>query len=428
MSEKAASRSGLILSLNAGSSSLKISLYRLTQPDAFGEPVQLLIDASLSSITKDATFSFSAADESIKAESCKNEPAKDVNDHSSGFAYFLDHLKRSAGIEREKIVHVCHRIVHGGRYQAPVVITEQAYHHIERLSDLAPLHNGAALSVIHACVDALPHANSIAYFDTAFHQHIPPHIASYAIDQTIAKRKGLRKYGFHGLSYAYVLRAVSRYLKQDKEDTSIIVLHLGSGASACAIHHGHSRDTSMGLTPASGLPGATRAGVIDPTLIFHYTHEAGKITHSKAGMRNVDITEAEEILNKKSGWNALAGTTDFAEIVKRRETDEGAQLAFDLFVDRILDFVGAYFLKLGGQVDVLVFSGGIGERSVELREAVAQRSECLGFKLDAEKNKGVDDVEGSVVPIGERLLVCRTDEQIQMARECALDIRFWENS
>lgn len=147
MSEKAAPRSGFILSLNAGSSSLKISLYRLAQPDTFGEPVQLLIDASLSSISKDATFSFSAADDSIKADSCKNEPAKDVNDHSSGFAYFLDHLKHAAGIDREKIVHVCHRIVHGGRYQAPVVITEQAYHHIERLSDLAPLHVVPSLSV-----------------------------------------------------------------------------------------------------------------------------------------------------------------------------------------------------------------------------------------------------------------------------------------
>ena len=170
----------------------------------------------------------------------------------------------------------------------------------------------------------------------------------------------------------------------------------------------------MGLTPAMGLPGGTRAGTIDPTLIFHYTHKAGKITHSKAGMRDVGITEAEEILNKRSGWNALAGTTNFADIVKRREEDEGAALAFDIFVDRILDFVGAYYLKLGGQVDALVFAGGIGERSIELRETVAQRCECLGFGLDADQNRKVDDIEGSVVPIGEKLLVCRTDEQVSI--------------
>ena len=227
MAERPAPRSGLILSVNAGSSSLKISVYRLSPPGTLGEPVELLIDASLSSITKDATFSFSTADESIKAESCKNEPAKDVKDHSTGFAYFLDHLKQAAGIDREKIVHVCHRIVHGGRYHTPILITEQAYHHIERLSDLAPLqvfvlcyglsvayrhfrHNGAALSVIHACIDALPHANSIAYFDTAFHHHIPPHVASYAIDQTIARKKGLRKYGFHGLSCKILLQTPAR--------------------------------------------------------------------------------------------------------------------------------------------------------------------------------------------------------------------------
>ena len=175
----------------------------------------------------------------------------------------------------------------------------------------------------------------------------------------------------------------------------------------------------MGLTPASGLPGATRAGAIDPTLIFHYTHKAGKITHSKAGMRDVGITEAEEILNKRSGWNALAGTTNFADIVKRREEDEGAALAFDIFVDRILDFVGAYYLKLGGQVDALVFAGGIGERSIELRETVALRCECLGFGLDADQNRKVDDIEGSVVPIGEKLLVCRTDEQVSFSLSIA---------
>ncbi|KAI0035423.1 Acetokinase family-domain-containing protein [Vararia minispora EC-137] len=435
MTERPASRKGLILSLNSGSSSLKISLYRLESssaavPDSSDEPVTLIISSSLSSISRDATFSFAAVEPGVQVEKLKDEPAPQVKDHASGFTYFLDHLKRAVGIDREQIVHVCHRIVHGGDYFKPVVITKSTYHHIETLSDLAPLHNGAALSVIKVCLTELPHANSIAYFDTSFHYTIPTHISSYAIDQKIARPKGLRKYGFHGLSYAYILRAVSRHLKKASlspiSDTNLIVLHLGSGASACAIQKGRSFDTSMGLTPAAGLPGATRAGTIDPTLIFHYTHDAAKITHSAIGMRDVGITEAEDILNKRSGWNALTGTTDFGAIIKRRsQGDADAQLAFDLFVDRILDFVGAYFLKLSGAVDALVFSGGIGERAVDLRKVVVDQCKCLGFVLDDGKNTGVGDVEGEVVEIGDRVLVCRTDEQLEMARECALEDRFW---
>lgn len=195
----------------------------------------------------------------------------------------------------------------------------------------------------------------------------------------------------------------------------------------------------MGLTPLNGLPGATRSGAIDPSLIFHYTNKTGRISHDPNLATNLHVTEAEDILNCKSGWKALTGTTDFRLITERAQlsspsSDSPDRLAFDLFVDRILNYVGSYYLKLGGAVDALVFAGMIGEKSKELREAVARHVVCLGFvELDQGKNVGVDGVEGTVVDVGvqgdqkqKRLLVCRTDEQFEMASACVSDDAFWK--
>ncbi|KAJ7236287.1 acetate and butyrate kinase [Mycena haematopus] len=421
----------LVLSVNAGSSSLKITLYSTRHES---EPVQLILTSSISNISAPpAKFTFKVA-----GGTSKDEQPQSVHDHPSAFQHFLDTLAHEANIDRAQITHVCHRVVHGGDYTDPVLINDEAYHHIERLSDLAPLHNGASLAVIKTCLSQLPDAKSIAFFDTAFHRSIPPHIASYAIDQKVAKQRGLKKYGFHGLSYSFILRSVSRFLQKPPTSLNLIVLHLGSGASACCIHHGSSLDTSMGLTPLNGLPGATRSGAIDPSLIFHYTNKAGRMSHDKTAAVNLHVTQAEHILNTQAGWKALAGTTDFAAITTRAgEGDKEAKLAFDLFADRVLNYVGSYHLKLGGAVDALVFSGGIGERSKELRARIAERVGCLGYvSMDEGRNAGVDATEGVVVDIGEagvdtgdvgeagsrskRLLVCRTDEQLEMARQCTL--------
>ena len=240
---------------------------------------------------------------------------------------------------------------------------------------------------------------------------MPDYVKAYAIDQEIAKEKGLRKYGFHGISYSYILRAVSTYLDKRPSQTNIIALHLGSGASACAIKKGQSFDTSMGLTPVSGLPGGTRSGDIDPSLIFHYTSTASKMSPSST--KDLHITVAEDVLNKQSGWKALAGTTNFAEIADKN-APESHKLAFDIFIDRIVGFVGGYFVKLDGQVDALVFAGGIGEKSALLRERVVEKCACLGFTLDRSKNESLEDEK--VVDIGEsrkiRTLVCQTDEEV----------------
>jgi acetate kinase len=266
----------------------------------------------------------------------------------------------------------------------------------------------------------------VAFFDTSFHQTIPAANHTYVIDQGIAKHNKLRKYGFHGISYAFITRTVASYLQKPQDQLNIIALHLGSGASVCAIREGKSLDTTMGLTPLAGLPGATRSGDIDASLIFHYTHRAGR--PSRSSTKELHITFAEEILNKRSGWRALTGTTDFGEISASDKPE--CVLAFDIFVDRILGYVGNYYVKLGGKVDAIVFAGGIGERAAKLRATVIERLACLGFKLDQVKNDSLEQT-GHVAEIGDgeskhRVLVCRTDEQLEMARGCLAQAEIWD--
>lgn len=199
------------------------------------------------------------------------------------------------------------------------------------------------------------------------------------------------------------------------EKTSIIALHLGSGASACAIYNGKSVDTSMGLTPLEGLPGATRSGNIDPSLIFHYTSHADSLSQSST--EKMHITTAEDILNKQSGWKALTGTTDMGAITKNAaKGDEMAQLAIDILVDRVVGYIGNYYVKMGGDVDALVFAGGIGEKGKEFREGVCKLVSCLKIGFDKEKNEEAGEAKEDVFEIsgeqGIKTLVVKTDEQV----------------
>ncbi|KAF8442383.1 Acetokinase family-domain-containing protein [Boletus edulis BED1] len=429
----------LILAVNAGSSSLKISLYQRVLEDP--KAPRLSLTSTISSISSPpARVSFQQHPNLSQAARHPNPSVPSIRDHESAFIYFLDRLKADVSIDRQQVTHICHRVVHGGDYTEPTVISEQSYHHIETLSDLAPLHNAAALSVIRACIHALPLALSIAFFDTAFHRDLPRHVSTYAIDQKIAQERGLKKYGFHGLSYAFIIDMVADHLHKDKDELNIIALHLGSGASACAIRGGKSIDTSMGLTPLSGLPGATRAGDVDPSLIFHYASEPlSRLSYDSAMSKEVHVTRAEEILNRQAGWKALTGTTDFGEIIKKADLStppsvaigDPCTLAFHIVLGRILHYVGAYHLSLRGKVDALVFAGGIGERSQDLRSAIGEAVNCLGYSaIDEHVNQGLEHHEGSVVDIGKdeggnRMLVCRTDEQFEMARECSLGDAFW---
>ncbi|KAJ2905099.1 hypothetical protein MKZ38_006345 [Zalerion maritima] len=413
----------IILSINAGSSSVKISVYSAEQNCT---PHQLA-ETQISGLTAPPPqLDYARGGETIyKSKVVDSE----ISSQDDAFKELLDTLINDEQLPEIKsksdIAIATHRIVHGGDYETHTKITDATYHHLEELNDLAPLHNTKSLEIVRSCVNLLPETTNVAHFDTQFHATLPPHIFTYPIDPVIAKSNRLRKYGFHGISYAFVLRAAAEKLGKKVEETNIIALHLGSGASACAIKQGKSWDTSMGLTPLAGLPGATRSGSVDPSLVFHYASDVGKL--SPGSTKDLHISRAEEILNKEAGWRALTGTTNFGAIAGEEE-DEQKKMAFDLFVDRICGFVGSYYVSLKGQVDALVFAGGIGEKSSRLRKEVTTQAACLGFEVDDElNNKGPADTVTDVSKEGSKhkTLVCLTDEQFEMARGCAEDPELW---
>jgi acetate kinase len=410
--------SELILSVNAGSSSVKISVYK-SPTDNSKLPIQLAEAVAEGLTAPPAKLNYTRGDEKIKGKELEG-----IKTQEDAFRYILDHLTNDKGLselkDKDDIRFTCHRVVHGGDYPKSQVIDKETYHYIEELSDLAPLHNAPALTIVRAVADILPKAKNIAYFDSSFHNTIPDYISTYPIDQSIAKKNKLRKYGFHGISYNFIVHAVSEYFEKPASELNIVALHLGSGASACCIKNGKSLDTSMGLTPLAGLPGATRSGSIDPSLVFHFTHSAGKPSRSSSG--DMHITQAEEILNKESGWKSLTGTTDFGKISASDRKED--VLAFNIFVDRIVNFVAPYFTKLDGKVDALVFAGGIGEKGDKLRKAVVEGVKCLGFEIDDGKNGGkMEEVVTNISKGSARYqtLVVQTDEQLEMARGVLVD-------
>ncbi|BFZ61359.1 hypothetical protein YB2330_002424 [Saitoella coloradoensis] len=415
-----------ILAINAGSSSVKFSLFSR-------DGRNLLVSADVKGLTSSPTTlnytAFSTEDGSSIEETEDQEV--EVKDHEDAFKVFVEHLT-SDDREDKKVLDsgdgvevTCHRIVHGGASPEPLVINDETYKRLDDLSDLAPLHNHPALLIVKACMKVLPKSKNVAYFDSSFHTTIPEHIFTYPVDPSLAKEKKIRKYGFHGLSYSFITKTVAKHLGKKLDDVNIIALHLGSGASACCIKGGKSLDTSMGLTPLEGLPGGTRSGTIDPSASFHLLSNSSDMS-SKAA-KELHLSKAEQMLNKESGWKALCGTTDFGEITKKAfaaKPDEMCKIAFDLFVDRIIGYIGSYYVKLGGKVDALVFAGGIGEKGEELRAAVGKHVECLGFKIDESENgkaKGKETVKEISAEGGEgegkKVLVVKTDEQGECARQ-----------
>lgn len=252
----------IILSINSGSSSVKVSVYK-TQGN---QPPAQLAEVQLSGLTAPpATLYYQRGSQK------ENQQVDGISSHDDAFerilARFIDDADLREISSKDGIEYICHRVVHGGDYPNAHLIDSETYHHLEDLTDLAPLHNASALAIVKFCAETLPKAKNIAYFDTSFHATIPEAVRTYPIDPKIASKNELRKYGFHGISYAFITRSVAEFLDKDPKETSVIALHLGSGASACAVRNGQSLDNSMGLTPLDGLPGATRSGSVDPRLV-----------------------------------------------------------------------------------------------------------------------------------------------------------------
>ncbi|SCF11463.1 acetate/propionate family kinase [Micromonospora mirobrigensis] len=329
------------------------------------------------------------------------EPGGGPADHAAAVREILGRLDL-AGLRA-----VGHRVVHGGRkFSEPVLIDDAVFAAIEELVPLAPLHNPANLAGIVAAREALPDVPQVAVFDTAFHHTLPEAAAVYAIDREVARRHDIRRYGFHGTSHAYVSRRTAELLDRPAAELNVVTLHLGNGASACAVSGGRSVATSMGMSPLEGLVMGTRSGDLDPTVIFHLRREAG-----------MGVDEIDDLLNHRSGLLGLTGVNDMREVLERRAAgDAAAALAFDVYCRRIKEYVGAYHALLG-RVDAVTFTAGVGEHAAPVRAASLAGLDRLGITVDEERNAGSGD--RLISPEGAEVAVCvvGTDEEREIARE-----------
>jgi acetate kinase len=332
------------------------------------------------------------------------EPGSDIIDHIAGMKFVLEQL----GSDND-IVAVGHRVVQGGAlFSAATLITDEVEAQIDELSALAPLHNPANLLGIRAAKVAMPDVPHVAVFDTAFHQTIPAEAYTYAIDAELAKKHGIRKYGFHGTSHKYVSEETAKFMERPLEDLKIIVLHIGNGGSLSAIDGGVCIETSMGMTPLEGLVMGTRSGDIDPAVLVHL--------HRQAGM---SFDEIDTLLNRRSGVLGLTGTSDMRDVQKASwEGDEVALAALAVYRHRIIRYLGAYILHLKG-VDAIVFTAGVGENDDEMRLLVLEGLEFLGIHVDealnAPRSKKARYISTADSPV--KVLVVPTNEELEIARQ-----------
>ncbi len=388
-----------ILSVNAGSSSLKFRLYDMPKEE-------LLMKGTIERIgLSDGVYSIRIGDTKIEKDI-------DFADHEEAVQLLLKDLVDQKVIKSlDEIKAVGHRIVHGGnKYSKSVVLTKRVIKEINDISDLAPLHNPAGLLGVQAFVDNVPEAVNVACFDTAFHQTMEPAAFLYAIPYEWYVKYDVRKYGFHGLSHKFITETMIEKLKNKKPN--LIICHIGNGASISAVKEGHCIDTTMGMTPNAGLMMGTRSGDIDHTLIQY--------VKKKTGFSSEKINE---ILNKESGLEGIAGMSDLRDIDRAYEAKEDkVVLAIDMYTQRIANYVAEYYCKLDGKVDGIVFTAGGGENDPIIRREAMKKLHALGIKLDDEKNEetitrkgkeGLISSKDSKVPV----YVFATDEELMIARD-----------
>ena len=334
-----------------------------------------------------------------------------VADHAAGMKVVLDELK--GRLERGRLTAVGHRVVHGGdRFLGPTLIDDEVCDAIRELIPLAPLHNPANLTLIEAARSAFADTPQVAVFDTAFHQTLPAAAYTYAVPQEWREDLGVRRYGFHGTSYQYVSRRAAAMLGRRPEEVNLIVLHLGNGASVCAVREGKSVDTSMGMTPLEGLIMGTRSGDLDPAVPAYIARRTGR-----------DAEEIDVTLNKASGLLALTGSNDLRDIeAAAAEGDQAARLALDAYCYRIRKYIGAYLAALG-RVDAVVFTAGVGEHSETVRAGAVAGLEHLGIAVSPKRNAEQSRQERYISPYWAEtaVLVVPTDEEIEIADQ-ALEV------
>ena len=391
-----------ILVFNAGSSSLKFGVFdRARGP---GQEVRQILKGSFD------RFRDGGCEVTLEAGGARRSGTAPHGDLAAAIAAVpaLLAAKGIAGIEA-----VGHRIAHGGPdFTGPATLDEATLARVERLTPLAPLHNPANLQAVRVARQVWPDLPQVGVFDTSFHLTNPPRVTAYAVPESW-RAAGLRRYGFHGTSHKYVAERAAEALGQPVTALRIISVHLGNGASVCAVNLGRSLESSMGLTPLEGLVMGTRSGDVDPGA-FGYLHR----------QLGLGIEEIEAALNCDSGLKGLTGSSDMRDVEDRAAAGDGAaQLAINLYAHRARKYVGAYAAAMGG-VDAVVFTGGIGENSPSMRRRICDGLEFMGLRLDFDRNQAVDLTDRAAPQIqayGSRVavLVTETAEQLQIAREVA---------
>lgn len=396
-----------ILVFNCGSSSLKFDLVEVKEAPGFPPNVTKLANGTVDRIGPEATIKFSSPESSFPARQV------DAPRHNEAVTRALEALSAvfgdTADLDRE-IAAIGHRVVQGGGlFTQPTLITQDVLQAIETLSELAPLHNPAALAGIEAALELFgPDTPNYAVFDTAFHSMLPERAYTYAIPHDLAEKHRIRRYGFHGTAHEYMLLQYAQFRGIQPDEANIVTLQLGNGCSAAAIRGGRSVDTSMGFTPLEGLVMGTRSGDLDPEIVGYLASKEG-----------VSVEQVEEWLNKRSGLLGVSGrTSDMRDLLAAMEADPRARLAVEIFCYRVRKYIGAYMAALGG-ADGVVFGGGIGENASLVRARICEGLEWCGIELDAERNAdvvggkaGQISTDGSrvtvyVVPVDESLLIAR---------------------
>jgi acetate kinase len=385
-----------ILVCNAGSSSLKFSLF-----DA--EDEVLLVDGGIDWLRKPAQLVVRGANKPEIREDLKLEK------HADAVAQIVDELQAgsSAALQSpEDLRAVGHRVVHGGdRYTSAVLITSEVKRAIEELTELAPLHNPASLEGINAVEQVLPGIPQVAAFDTAFHATLSEAARTYALPRKWTREWGIRRYGFHGLSHSYCSTEAAK--KLGRRGLRLVIAHLGNGASVSAVHDGVCVDTSMGFTPLEGLVMATRSGTVDPGILIYLLRQ-----------KQLSVEELDNALNHESGLLGISGTSsDLRQLLSELPHNPDARLAVDVYVRRIVQTIGAMVAILGG-IDALVFTAGVGERAAKIRKWVCEKLTHLGLELDSAANENCHpDADIATPASAARILIIATREDLAIMRE-----------
>ena len=389
-----------ILVINCGSSSLKYQILDMTNETLLckGLVEKIGIDGSVITHEKVGMDKFRLETPMANHEDAIAQVLAAIQDPEHGVVK-----------DMSEIGAVGHRVVHGGeKYADSVLITEKVMKDVEECCEIAPLHNPPNIAGINACKALMPNTPMVAVFDTAFHQTMPPESYLYALPYEYYTKYHIRRYGFHGTSHKYVARRAAEMLNVDLEDLKLITCHLGNGASVSAIKHGKCIDTSMGFTPLEGLVMGTRSGDIDPALVTYIREK-----------ENLPQGKANEILNKKSGVLGISGvSSDFRDIEAAvAEGNERAELALKVFAHKVRFYIGAYIAEMNG-CDAIVFTAGVGENDITMRELICHDLGNLGIKIDPLKNK-IRGKETIISPEDARVkvLLIPTNEELMIARD-----------